>query len=63
MWVENPSIAQYVNYFLLTLRNVHYALSVVSYKGQIKASAITYSGVLTNTYPTNNGIFNDNAKT
>lgn len=45
------------------LKNVHDALSAAGYQGRIKASTATYSAVLAaNSYPPNNGVFNDEAK-
>nr|GME02382.1 glucan endo-1,3-beta-glucosidase, acidic-like [Ipomoea batatas] len=62
VYAENPGSAQFQNYVLPALRNVHNALSAAGYQGRIKASTATYSAVLANTYPPNNGVFNDKAK-
>ncbi|XP_019172546.1 PREDICTED: glucan endo-1,3-beta-glucosidase, acidic-like [Ipomoea nil] len=49
------------DYALTALQNVHAALSAAN-KGGIKASTATFSFVLDNTYPPNNGVFKDEAK-
>nr|GMD68058.1 glucan endo-1,3-beta-glucosidase [Ipomoea batatas] len=49
------------DYALAALKNVHAALSAAGKDG-IKASTATYSAVLDNTYPPENGVFKDEAK-
>nr|GMD72258.1 glucan endo-1,3-beta-glucosidase, acidic-like [Ipomoea batatas] len=62
VYAGNPDTARFVNLVMPALRNVHNALAAVGLQGKIKATTSTYSAVLTNTYPPNQGVFQDNAK-
>ncbi|XP_019172539.1 PREDICTED: glucan endo-1,3-beta-glucosidase, acidic-like [Ipomoea nil] len=62
VFAGNPDTARYVNFVMPALRNVHNALAAAGLQGKIKATTATYSAVLTNTYPPNQGVFRDDAK-
>ncbi|CAH9062521.1 unnamed protein product [Cuscuta epithymum] len=62
VYSKNSDSSQYVKYVLPALKNVHDALSAAGLQGRIRATTATYSAVLTNTYPPNQGVFNDDAK-
>nr|GMD63163.1 glucan endo-1,3-beta-glucosidase, acidic-like [Ipomoea batatas] len=62
VYAGNSDTARYVRFVMPALRNVHNALVAVGLQGKIKATTATYSAVLTNTYPPNQGVFQENAK-
>nr|GMD63162.1 glucan endo-1,3-beta-glucosidase, acidic-like [Ipomoea batatas] len=62
VYAGNPETAQYVDSVMPALRNMHNALAAFGLQGKIKATTATYSAVLTNTYPPNQGVFQENAK-
>ncbi|XP_031110979.1 glucan endo-1,3-beta-glucosidase, acidic-like [Ipomoea triloba] len=62
VYAGNSETAQYVDSVMPALRNVHNALAAFGLQGKIKATTATYSAVLTNTYPPNQGVFQENAK-
>nr|GMD72257.1 glucan endo-1,3-beta-glucosidase, acidic-like [Ipomoea batatas] len=62
VYAGNSDTARYVRFVMPALRNVHNALAAFGLQGKIKATTATYSAVLTNTYPPNQGVFQENAK-
>nr|GMD59966.1 glucan endo-1,3-beta-glucosidase, acidic-like [Ipomoea batatas] len=62
VYAGKPDTAQYVNFVLPALRNVHDALSAVGLLGKIKPSTATFSAVLDNTFPPNNAVFKGDAQ-
>ncbi|XP_059649661.1 glucan endo-1,3-beta-glucosidase-like [Cornus florida] len=58
----NNGNAQYVQFVLPAMKNIHSAIVAVGLQEQIKVSTATYSGLLGASYPPSNGAFRDNAR-